>query len=382
MRRVNDTRQLANRILFWMAVIVTAQVTVAFAMIAAGIMKHSGTYLVGLTICAAVFWIAYVLQRRQIGEGGYSIHLTAFLCLSLITFVSLYNPYEFEEIWVIFLLYPIGVSLFHDKWALIVWGAFSYALYGLLAILHPSVTEAVDVYNRCFIALASLMLACITYATLTQLKNTYRQVAEDRTRESIITMLQTLIPIVERKSQTSSREIEQMSRLMKRVLKEFPQEAIHDWEIKLISLLHFVSRIKWPDYVFEKEEKLTDYEYQIVQEHCFIGGDLFKHEPDFDRVVKALQYHHERFDGTGYPYQLKGESIPLVSQILGIVESYMAMTTPRAYRQALTREEACEEIRSMAGSVYDERVVEALLKALRIPSWSRNISAGVPPMVG
>ncbi|MFY0544555.1 HD-GYP domain-containing protein [Brevibacillus sp. H7] len=382
MQRVNDTRQLANRILFWMAVLVTAQFAVAYAMIAAGIVKHSGTYMVGLFICTAVFWIAYVLQRRQIGEGGYSIHLTAFLCLSLITFVGLYNPYRFDEIWVIFLLYPIGISLFHDKSAFVVWGTLSYALYGLLAIFDPSVSEAVDVYNRCFIALASLMLACIAFATLTQLKNSHGQVAEDRTREYVITMLQTLIPIVERKSQSSSKEIEQMSRLMKRVLKEFPQEEIHDWEIKLISILHFVSRIKWPDYVFEKEEKLTDHEYKIVQEHCFIGGDLFKKGPDFDRVVKALQYHHERFDGTGYPYQLKGESIPLVSQILGIVESFMAMTTSRAYREALTPEEAFEEIRAMAGSVYDGRIVEALEKVLRIQTASPNISTGVPPMVG
>ncbi len=382
MRRVNDTRKLADLILFWMAVLVTATVAAAFAMIAAGMMKQSWTYLIGLSTCAAVFWIAYVLQRRQIVEGGHSIHVTAFLCLSLLTFVGLYNPYQFDQIWVIFLLYPIGVSLFHNKSAFVVWGTSSYALYTLLAFLDPSVTDPVDVYNRFFIALASLLVACITFAQLTYLKNTYRQVTEDRSREHAITILQTLIPIVERKSQTSSREIEQMSRLMKQVLKEFPQENIHDWEIKMISLLHYVSRIKWPDYVFEKEEKLTEHEYQIVQEHCFIGGDLFQEAPDFDRVVKALRYHHERFDGTGYPHQLSGEAIPLISQILGIVESYLAMTTSRSYRKAMTLEEACEEIRSMSGVICDVKVVEALLKALRISSQPQNRSVDVPPMVG
>lgn len=382
MRRVNDTRKLADLILFWMAVLVTATVAAAFAMIAAGMMKQSGTYLIGLSTCAAVFWIAYVLQRRQIVEGGHSIHVTAFLCLSLLTFVGLLNPYQFDQIWVIFLLYPVGVSLFHNKSVFVVWGTSSYALYTLLAFLDPSVTDPVHVYNRFFIALASLLVACITFAHLTYLKNTYRQVTEDRSREHAITMLQTLIPIVERKSQTSSREIEQMSRLMKQVLKEFPLENIHDWELKMIALLHYVSRIKWPDYVFEKEEKLTEHEYQIVQEHCFIGGDLFREAPDFDRVVKALRYHHERFDGTGYPHQLKGEAIPLVSQILGIVESYLAMTTSRSYRKAMTPEEACDEIRSMAGIVYDEKIVQALLNVLRIPSRTSNRPIDVPPMVG
>jgi low affinity Fe/Cu permease len=93
MQRVSDTRQLAIRVMFWMSVLVTGHVFAALAMLAGEILEHSGTYLIGLSVCAAVFWIAYFLQRMQTVDGSHSIHATAFLCLSLITFIGLFNPY-------------------------------------------------------------------------------------------------------------------------------------------------------------------------------------------------------------------------------------------------------------------------------------------------
>ncbi|MCM3560345.1 hypothetical protein M4D57_17405 [Brevibacillus borstelensis] len=131
---------------------------------------------------------------------------------------------------------------------------------------------------------------------------------------------------------------------------------------------------------FEKEGKLTTYEYQVIQEHCFIGTELFKDDPACQRVVAALHSHHERYDGTGYPTQLKANEIPVFAQALGIVECYLAMTTFRSYREPLTVEEACEQIRLMAGTVYDERVVCAFSRSIQMP-LPVTVS-NVPPMVG
>ncbi|MBP1964806.1 HD-GYP domain-containing protein [Paenibacillus aceris] len=82
---------------------------------------------------------------------------------------------------------------------------------------------------------------------------------------------------------------------------------VQEWEIDLLSLLHFVSRIKLPDYMFEKEGKLSEFEF--VQEHCYMAKELCEGIPDFQEVEKSFLYHHEKVDGTGYPYCLGG-SIP------------------------------------------------------------------------
>jgi HD-GYP domain-containing protein (c-di-GMP phosphodiesterase class II) len=83
-------------------------------------------------------------------------------------------------------------------------------------------------------------------------------------------------------------------------------------------------------------------------------------------VKKAIIHHHERFDGTGYPDQLKGEDIPFLSRVLSVVDAFCAMTSDRPYRKAFAREEALKEIQKGAGSVYDPTVVEAIQEVLAV----------------
>ncbi len=231
------------------------------------------------------------------------------------------------------------------------------------------------------LAFGSFIVGWIILTHVSYLRDGFMEESDDRNKRYVFRMIHSLIPIVERKSQTTAKEIDQMTALIKRIMEEFPDEAIRDWEIQLISLIHYVSRIKWPDYVFEKQGKLTSYEYEIIQEHCFLGRDLFEDHPSFRRVIEAISFHHERFDGTGYPFQLKGDEIPLPAQVLGIVESYLAMTTPRSYREALPPEEAFKEIQAMENLGFESRIVHALRRALKFPEKLEGDSKATP-MVG
>lgn len=374
----NIAEKLAKQLLFWLAVVVSIQVVIEPILIIFSDMKPSASYRVGLVVCASVHWIAYFLVRERPKYPG---HTAAFLCLSLFIFIGLYNPYDFNEMWIVFLFYPIILSLFADKKLFFLWSAGFFLTFGLFIAAEDATRslEIAEIVNRCTIAAGSFTLALIILTYNVNLINTNRSASEEKNREYVISLLHTLIPIVERKSQSTSKEIDLMSKLIKRMLREFPEEKVADWEIKLISLLHYVSRINWPDYVFEKEEKLTSYEYQIIQEHCFIGRDLLNGHPAFERVLEVLQHHHERLDGSGYPDQLNGETIPILAQIVGVVESYSAMTMPRPYRRALTFEEACEEIRSMAGVAFEEKVVRALLQSLRFQPQTRSVEE-MPPV--
>jgi len=186
--------------------------------------------------------------------------------------------------------------------------------------------------------------------------------------ENTFKLLQVLVPIVERKTQTSSEEMEQMATLLKRMMKYYPQERLEDWEIQLIAYLLYISRIKIPDYLFMKKEKITIYEYMDIQEHCLIAQELLPHSPFYKRVIEAITYHHEKIDGSGYPEGLRSEQIPMMSRLLHILESYVAMTAPRSYRRVFTPREAIEELIDNAGTAYDSHIVEIFIQELSIPA--------------
>ena len=376
----NLSRYLADAMFFWMSVLITADAASAVMLHASGTESTDWTATAGVAVCSAVSWTVYVLHKRYVLPDTYTLHTSAFLGVSLLSFICLYNPHQYPQIWTVFLLYPVYLGFLGDRVLLLCWGGVSYVLYVMSLFLGPGNVSGMDLFFSLSITGGSMVCAWMGCFALQKVSVEAKQVAVEGNREYAIHLLNALVPIVERKTQISSREIEQMSRLIKRMLREFPEENVQDWEVKLLALLHYVSRIKWPDHVFESEEKLTTFEYQMIQEHCQFGRELFRDEPALAQVVRAMQEHHERCDGSGYPKKLKGENICPLAQILGIVECFLAMTTTRAYRQTFTLEEAFLEICQMAGTVYDEKVVRAFERSVQILSPTKV--SNVPPRVG
>jgi len=125
------------------------------------------------------------------------------------------------------------------------------------------------------------------------------------------------------------------------------------------ALLHDVGMIGVPDSILTKSDKLTDEELSIVRRHCRLGADIILRSPQLAAVAEIVLHHHERWDGTGYPDGLAGENIPLIARIIAAADSLDAMTSPRAYKQAVPLRDALQELRAQAGKQFDPRVVEA-----------------------
>jgi HD-GYP domain-containing protein (c-di-GMP phosphodiesterase class II) len=131
------------------------------------------------------------------------------------------------------------------------------------------------------------------------------------------------------------------------------------------ALLHDVGKIKVPKDLINKPGPLTPEEFAVVQAHAVEGERMLQQVGGvLAEVGTIVRSHHERFDGRGYPDQLAGEDIPLISRIVCACDSYSAMTTERTYRKAQPRALAIEELRRCAGSQFDPRVVDALVKVL------------------
>ena len=137
------------------------------------------------------------------------------------------------------------------------------------------------------------------------------------------------------------------------------------------ALLHDVGKIGVPDQILRKQGPLTDEEWKIMRTHPVIGFEMLKDIPFLHPVLDVVLYHHERFDGSGYPSGLIGENIPLSARIFSVADSYDAMTNDRPYRKAFSGEEAVAEIQRCVNRQFDPDVVEAFIIAFE-KGWESN----------
>jgi putative nucleotidyltransferase with HDIG domain len=131
------------------------------------------------------------------------------------------------------------------------------------------------------------------------------------------------------------------------------------------ALLHDVGKIGVRQSVLNKPGALTPHERAHVESHVQIGYDMLREIPALQSVAEAVLYHHERFDGTGYPHGLAGEQIPVASRIVAVVDSYCAMLDRRSYKEAYSPSRARAELLRCAGTQFDPVIVRAVLAAIR-----------------
>lgn len=135
--------------------------------------------------------------------------------------------------------------------------------------------------------------------------------------------------------------------------------------IRLAAWLHDVGKIGIPDAVLLKPGPLTAEEFGLIKLHPQIGRRILERAPGLEPLLEAVELHHENFDGTGYPYGIAGERIPLDARIIRVADAFDAMTTDRAYRPALTPESAMKIIETGSGKEFDPVCAAALLRILR-----------------
>lgn len=134
--------------------------------------------------------------------------------------------------------------------------------------------------------------------------------------------------------------------------------------IRQAALLHDVGKIGIPEYILNKEGKLTGEEYEIIKGHVEASIDIIRHLPSLDYVIPAVIGHHERYDGKGYPRRIAGEDIPLTARILCVADSFDAMTSKRCYKKAFPIEVAREKLLQDAGRQFDPDLVYKFVECL------------------
>lgn len=131
--------------------------------------------------------------------------------------------------------------------------------------------------------------------------------------------------------------------------------------LRAAALLHDIGKLAIPEFILNKPTQLSETELAQLQTHPGIGADILETVPFPFPVASCVRYHHERWDGTGYPERLRGEAIPLGARILAIVDCYDALLSERPYRPRLTRELALEYIKQESGKAFDPNLVETFV---------------------
>lgn len=134
--------------------------------------------------------------------------------------------------------------------------------------------------------------------------------------------------------------------------------------IVFASLCHDIGKVFVPDEVLNKPGRLTEEEFDLIKKHPVDGAKMAQ-GTFMERLDEIIAQHHERIDGSGYPYGLKGDEILLEAKIIAIADSFDAMTSDRSYRKAMDMEVSFKELKSLSGIHYDEKVVEAFEQVLR-----------------
>lgn len=135
--------------------------------------------------------------------------------------------------------------------------------------------------------------------------------------------------------------------------------------IYIAGLLHDIGKIGIPDGILNKPVSLTSDERKLIQNHCLLGANILQDIPGFEDIIVMIGDHHERWDGLGYPHGKKGQDISLGGRILTVADAYDAMTSKRSYRQALSHEQALQELLRCEQRQFEPKVIRALVILLK-----------------
>lgn len=294
-----------------------------------------------------------------------SIKYVFFICYTLITLLndslSYFNsdaPYKSGNIVEMFwlLLSPIFVNKRFVK--LVSLGLIlKYITVGLI-IQSPNVVNAILLIG---------LLSVLSFIILNRFQS-YVDAVKTSYDQQLIGIVKGVIATLELKDPYTRGHSERVANYALVLAKELG--SFKDEELKSFNyacLLHDIGKINIPDHILMKPTSLSKEEYEIIKSHTIVGAKAVSKVVGFSNTIDVIQFHHERWDGKGYPNGLKGEEIPYLARITSIADAFDAMTSSRSYRAALSVEEAYKRIIEGKGTQFDPQLVDSFVKVYT--SW-------------
>lgn len=215
-------------------------------------------------------------------------------------------------------------------------------------------------------------------------KDHLEQLVEQRTKERETLQVEkidnyqktllALVKMVEERDSYTGGHSQRVAKYSVMIAKEMGYDEKECEKLYQAGILHDIGKISTPDSILLKPGKLNNIEYNLIKEHVTIGYEMLKKIPMYNDLAEIIRYHHERFDGNGYPDGLKGDQIPPLSRVMMVADAFDAMTTNRIYKKRKKPKEACEEIKRFSSLQFNPEVAEAACRVLKKEKVSEAIS--------
>ncbi len=209
---------------------------------------------------------------------------------------------------------------------------------------------------------------------LTRLKNDLASQVEEKTRAVVaqqdrilrinVQVVRALAGAIDAKDSYTNGHSERVANYAREIARRCGWDAERRQRIYLMGLLHDVGKIGIPGTLINKPARLTDEEYLIIQTHPVQGDKILRNISEFPELSIGARWHHERWDGTGYPDALAGETIPEEARIIAVADAYDAMSSKRRYRDVLPQEAIRQEIENGKATQFDPKFADVMLQMI------------------
>jgi len=246
------------------------------------------------------------------------------------------------------------------------WQKPIYKLYLFLVLIEILCFALINVINMVLFANRKNQLEVMQV----ELEKTVREQTEElrfqqkKTKELFHKTVTALSEAVDAKDRYTSGHSKRVAEYSMKIAARLGKTKEEQEEIYRAGLLHDVGKIRIPREIINKAGKLTDEEYNTIKIHPITGYHILRGIDENDVIALGAKYHHERYDGKGYPNGLSGEKIPEVARIMGVADSYDAMTSNRSYRNALPQDVVKAEIEKGKGTQFDPKMADIMLKMI------------------
>jgi HD-GYP domain-containing protein (c-di-GMP phosphodiesterase class II) len=183
-------------------------------------------------------------------------------------------------------------------------------------------------------------------------------------RRSYLATMETLATLVEAKDEGTRHHLDRSRDLALALTRAVDPGLADRPEIEYGFRLHDIGKVGIPEHILGKRSALTPAEWAVMRTHPTIGAEVVAPLEFLGEAVDVIRFHHEKYNGSGYPFGLERSQIPLAARIFSVVDAYDAMTNDRPYRHAMPAEAAVERIRQGAGTQFDPEIVAAFIDLL------------------
>lgn len=237
-----------------------------------------------------------------------------------------------------------------------------------LAAAAPDLSQDSISANVILTAFAYILISFIFLSTITLLKNIVNEqnikIESEKNVTLTTNMIKALVKTIDAKDPYTNGHSVRVAEYSKMIAKQEYSDTQKIQNIHNIALLHDIGKIAIPDEIINKPGKLTDEEYNLIKAHTITGAQILSEISSYPDLINGAKYHHERYDGRGYPCGLKGEEIPEIAAIIGVADAYDAMTSNRSYRKMLPQDVVRNEISKGLGTQFHPKWGKIMLQLI------------------